>query len=63
MSDKPWTAFNNKEHVDGTLADKVLRDEVSTGQSVAGRSISGRNVTGQNDGTCIGVSKATNNLG
>ena len=44
MSDKPWTAINNKEHVDGTLADKVSRDEVSTGQSVAGQSVAGRSV-------------------
>ena len=68
MSDKPWTAINNKEYVDGTLADKVSRDEVSTGQSVAGQSVTGRSVhrtkcrgqsvagrsvTGRNDGTWL----------
>ena len=66
MSDKTWPAINNKEHIDGTLADKVSRDEVFTGQSVGGQSVAGRSVhqtqcrrqsvaglsvTGRNDGT------------
>ena len=41
MSDKPRTAFNNEENVDGTLADKMSRDEVSTGQSVTGQGVAG----------------------
>ena len=29
MADKPWTVISNKEHGDGTVADKVSPDNMS----------------------------------
>ena len=35
MADKSWTALNNEEQVDGTLANEVSPNELSTEDSVA----------------------------